>query len=529
MVTVLVESFLIPSTGGTQATASSYSCCCLPSSLGSYSLLRMGRDSKARNPDIATTSKSSTGHDIAQPTKRLTPTTTLPPPPPPVWNPLTKRYIKPTTATNKRSKWNNLMFQRGGYISFQSALVPIALNNLYLWENNANDGSFSHATNKITSNTKQYSNVGDPDCNWTWINPSFKVIQEADDGDDSDDDDDTIRDKIQTDSTADMSHPETIPCVEQLFFVHKPSSLLTLPGIGDDKKICLSSLVNAWLQTDPEYGKHILDAASIKAIPEATTRVGSESNKKTRHSQQNPTNKKKYNKKQVKNKLFLPRPCHRLDFDTSGVMCIALTPNALRTTSDLFERRKIRKRYVALVAGHLEDDCGIVDCAIGKVFNPDVNYNEFKCYIPLQQKGIHMKTKEKPSFTNINVSSANVDSFVRNSLRDAKTEWNVSKRFTMEMENGKVAKYTRVNLIPHTGRGHQLRLHMAAIGHPILGDTLHAPEIIGLATPRLCLHAAELELHVMARLDDNGGDSADDVGSSHYQRCKAVATSIAPF
>jgi Pseudouridylate synthases, 23S RNA-specific len=426
MVNVLVDSFLIPSsTGGTQAKASSYSCCCLPSSLGSYSLLRMGRASKARNTDIATTRKSTKRHDIAQPTtKRLTPPP--PPPLPPVWNPLTKRYIKPTTATNKRSKWYNLMFQRGGYISFQSTLVPIALNNLYLWENNTNGSSVSHTTNRIASSTKQYSYVfGDPDCNWTWINPSFKVIKEDDD--DDGDDDDAIRDNIQTDSIADVSHPEIIPCVQHLFFVHKPSRLLTLPGIGDDKKICLSSLVNDWLQTDQEYGKHILDAASIEAIPEATTRVGSESNKKARYSQQKSTNKKKYNKKQVKNKLFLPRPCHRLDFDTSGVMCIALTPNALRTTSDLFERRKIRKRYVALVAGHLEDDCGIVDCAIGKVFNPDVNYNEFKCYIPLQQKGIHMKTKEKPSFTNINVSSANVDSFVHNSLRNAKTEWNVSK------------------------------------------------------------------------------------------------------
>ena len=64
----------------------------------------------------------------------------------------------------------------------------------------------------------------------------------------------------------------------------------------------------------------------------------------------------------------------------------------------------------------------------------------------------------------------------------------------------------KLKLDPLTGRGHQLRLHMAAIGHPILGDTLHAPEAVATAAPRLCLHAEELELNV--RIDGEGNFSA---------------------
>jgi tRNA pseudouridine32 synthase/23S rRNA pseudouridine746 synthase len=413
-----------------------------------------------------------------------------------VWNPITRRYIQQTT-NSKRSRWYNIMFERGGYISFQSKLVPIALDNLHSWGKHTLDTT-SNITittpqskrSDTSDDTKHSFQIGDPDGDCKWITPSLKVID----------------DKTTVESN------ETIPYFQELFFVHKPSSLLSLPGIGDNKKICLSSIVNNWLQTDQVYGRHVLATAVV-------------SESEPRHSRrQDPMfldNTKPNKKRKVKNKSFLPRPCHRLDFDTSGVMCIALTADALRTTSDLFESRKINKRYVALVAGHLEDDCGMVEYAIGKVFHNDAKYNEFKCYIPLQQQGNDILEGKSSTTTTTttanNVYSTDMNAFVSNSLRHAKTEWQVSKRFSIEMGNGKVAKYTRVNLFPHTGRGHQLRLHMAAIGHPILGDILHAPEMIGLATPRLCLHAVELEFDVMAHVDGS------------YKRCQAVAISIAPF
>jgi len=468
---------------------------CLPSSLH-YHCSSANKTVKyemntAAAATTTTTTTTTSGHDMALPEAT---DHSL------VWNPLTGRYIKQTTSSNKRSRWYNLMFERGGYILFKSKLVPIALNNLYLWENAL--GRKSDSTNSqlllhggSSSNDDnydasiQYSNMRNPDCDWKWIStPSLTVID---------------------DESTPMFAGNT-PHFQELLFVHKPSSLLSLPGIGNDKKICLSSIVNEWLLTDEGHGKHILAAAT----------TASES-KAAKHDPASPASNKKQNKKRkVKNtppsSLFLPRPCHRLDFDTSGVMCIALTPDALRTTSDLFESRLIQKKYVALLAGHLKDDCGIVGYAIGKVYNHDANYNEFKCYIP-QHQGIQ-QDKKYPFPTITNAFSSNSNDFVANSLRHAKTEWKVCNRFTIDLGNDKVAKYTRVNLIPHTGRGHQLRLHMAAIGHPILGDTIHAPEIVASASPRLCLHALELEFNVMTCAEDGS-----------YKRCKAVATSIAPF
>ena len=92
--------------------------------------------------------------------------------------------------------------------------------------------------------------------------------------------------------------------------------------------------------------------------------------------------------------------------------------------------------------------------------------------------------------------------FIEKSLREAKTEFRVSKRFTIETDSGDEAKYTRVELTPYTGRGHQLRLHMASIGHPLLGDNLHAPISVAEASPRLCLHAERLELNCLLQKDE---------------------------
>jgi tRNA pseudouridine32 synthase/23S rRNA pseudouridine746 synthase len=220
---------------------------------------------------------------------------------------------------------------------------------------------------------------------------------------------------------------EDYPLLDHLLFVHKPCGLLTLPGVGPDKADCLATRVLSWLEG---------------------TRTPS-----PRHGR---------NKKQ-----FIPRPCHRLDFDTSGVLCIGLTRDALRYSSKQFETHLVDKTYVALVSGHLQPDSGIVDLAIGKVQRGD--HNEWEC-------------------------EGNASQFIDKSLRPAITEFSVSKRFSVIQENGKTFNYTRVILTPKTGRGHQLRLHMASLGHAILGDHLHAPPEVAGAAPRLCLHAEKLEI-----------------------------------
>lgn len=156
------------------------------------------------------------------------------------------------------------------------------------------------------------------------------------------------------------------------------------------------------------------------------------------------------------------KPCHRLDRDTSGIVLFGLTREAHRDISKQFEERTTQKTYMALVSGHFEKDHGIINMAIGK-----------------------QKTKE--GFNRWVIGG--------DKPREAITEWHVDKLFT-DADTG--AKWTRMKLKPKTGRGHQLRLHMKACGHPILGDTIHGKDDgsggVATCSPRLCLHAHKLQV-----------------------------------
>jgi tRNA pseudouridine32 synthase/23S rRNA pseudouridine746 synthase len=140
---------------------------------------------------------------------------------------------------------------------------------------------------------------------------------------------------------------------------------------------------------------------------------------------------------------------HRLDRDTSGVMVFALSPHAQRHLGLQFERRQTRKRYVARLHGRLEPREGTVD-------------------LPLA-----VDWPNRPR--------QRVD---RERGREAVTDWRV-----MRADDAG----SRVRLTPRTGRSHQLRVHMAALGHPILGDPFYA-EGAARAHPRLMLHAEALRL-----------------------------------
>ena len=266
--------------------------------------------------------------------------------------------------------------------------------------------------------------------------------------------DDTNFDNIST----------TTPYASDLLFLHKPPGLLTLPGIGPDKADCLASRTNEWLRTTE-------DGRSRMAMVRAET---------------DGEKKKRNNKK--KKKRHVPRPCHRLDRDTSGVVVMALTPHAQRCGQMAFEGRRTDKTYVALVAGHVVDDKGAVEYAIGKVPDESGEYNRWACDCDVASGGDGEQVEHSQ--------------FIEGSLRAARTEWRVCARLEGEAESPPAAaggaKYTRVELKLVTGRGHQLRLHMAAIGHPILGDELHAPREVADAAPRLCLHAETLRMPVLS-------------------------------
>lgn len=179
-----------------------------------------------------------------------------------------------------------------------------------------------------------------------------------------------------------------------LVVVNKPAGLLSVPGKGPDLADCLLARIQA-------------------AFPEALL-------------------------------------VHRLDRDTSGVMVFALSPHAQRHLGLQFERRQMRKSYLARVWGLPQADEGEID-------------------LPLVVDWPNRPRQKVCHETG----------------RAALTRWRVLRR-----EEGT----SRLRLFPETGRSHQLRVHLQAIGHPILGDPFYAPPAALAAAPRLMLHAESLRL-----------------------------------
>jgi len=140
---------------------------------------------------------------------------------------------------------------------------------------------------------------------------------------------------------------------------------------------------------------------------------------------------------------------HRLDMATSGLLVLGRGPAMQRELSRLFRERQVDKRYLAVVHGLPAADAG--EIALPLI-----------CDWPNRPRQIVDHTLGKPSLTRYRVLA-----------RDP------------------AANTARVELEPVTGRSHQLRVHLAALGHPILGDELYGGAAADLA-PRLLLHACRL-------------------------------------
>ena len=141
---------------------------------------------------------------------------------------------------------------------------------------------------------------------------------------------------------------------------------------------------------------------------------------------------------------------HRLDMATSGLMVFARNANAQRHIGLQFEKRMTKKTYIARVWGVVEKDKGEINLPLITDW-------------PNRPKQMVCHERGKASLT----------------------QWTVLDREDMT---------TRLALYPKTGRSHQLRVHMLALGHPILGDRLYAEEEAFIAAPRLQLHAHKLKL-----------------------------------
>ena len=146
---------------------------------------------------------------------------------------------------------------------------------------------------------------------------------------------------------------------------------------------------------------------------------------------------------------------HRLDMATSGILVLALNKDSHRHISKQFELRLTQKRYFARVHGHIEEDSGEVDLPL-------------ICDWPNRPKQMVDFERGKKAITRFEVIERATDDAAR--------------------------RYTLVALYPITGRSHQLRVHMLALGHPILGDRLYAHDEALSMAPRLQLHAESLSL-----------------------------------
>jgi 23S rRNA pseudouridine1911/1915/1917 synthase len=149
---------------------------------------------------------------------------------------------------------------------------------------------------------------------------------------------------------------------------------------------------------------------------------------------------------------------HRLDKDTSGVLLVAKNNEAFELLQKQFKERAVEKKYLLLVAGHLENKEGIIDTLVGR--SPG-NRKKQATYLP---HGPESKGK-----------------------RRAITSYKVLKKF---------GNYDLVEAKPKTGRKHQIRVHFAHINHPIAGDKIYSfkNQLCPEGLQRQFLHASYIKI-----------------------------------
>lgn len=154
-----------------------------------------------------------------------------------------------------------------------------------------------------------------------------------------------------------------------------------------------------------------------------------------------------------------PGIVHRLDKDTSGLLVIAKTDRAMTALTAAMAARRVKRSYDAIVWGIPANPRGVIDASLGR------------------------DPHERTRFA------------VREDGRRAVTHYHVTETFAriMPPDPSAPASAARLRVELETGRTHQIRVHCAAIGHPIIGDETYGPSHPGLVMKRQALHAAALE------------------------------------
>ncbi|HEX3099869.1 MAG TPA: RluA family pseudouridine synthase [Patescibacteria group bacterium] len=151
---------------------------------------------------------------------------------------------------------------------------------------------------------------------------------------------------------------------------------------------------------------------------------------------------------------------HRLDKDTSGVIMVALTQEMYEHLKDAFAERKIKKEYIALVKGKIEQQHGQIDAPLGK------SQKDFRKYTTNTADMV----REKPSLT----------------------EYWVEGYFTDGVDF-----FTLIKVKLHTGRTHQIRVHFSSLGFPLIGDELYGgKKVMKFGLNRQFLHAKKIEVQL---------------------------------
>ena len=256
---------------------------------------------------------------------------------------------------------------------------------------------------------------------------------------------------------------QTSTCLEKLFeiihedadllVVHKPADLVCHPTKGDE----YSSLISR--------ARIYLERLKLKNSELKIESPGTENLQLAISNQQ-------------------PHLVHRLDRETSGLVLIAKNSTAARELARVWETRLVQKEYLAIVHGHVQPDAGLIDAPLGKD----------------------------------ETSIVAIKDCVRPDGAPAQTEFRVEQRFmhhasriitALSTINHQPSTFSRLRLKPLTGRKHQIRLHLAHLGHPLVGDKIYGgdpdlylalvenrltdPQRAKLILPNHALHAVRLQ------------------------------------
>lgn len=161
-----------------------------------------------------------------------------------------------------------------------------------------------------------------------------------------------------------------------------------------------------------------------------------------------------------------PGIVHRLDRETSGALLIAKTAEEHAHLKKQFQDHTLVKKYLAFVWGEMSEEFGTITRPIGR------SSSDFRKWSA--QRG------------------------ARGEMREAETYWTKIKNGTAAVSDGKIEKFSLLEVEPKTGRTHQIRVHMVASQHPVVGDTLYAPKRpMALGFARTALHARSIEFETL--------------------------------